>query len=122
MQSYGDDFSFDGFPPEFNLGNCMRIISDKQHDLIKTVRRAFYTQVQKATDDCDKFVDLVFPENLWSNYRVQVTREVMDRYGQVDIVSNRSQKNEFDVTLTSVSDPNDVPSDVKSVRIVFTHK
>jgi len=122
MQPYDDDYQFDSFPPEFNLGNCMKIIGDKQHDLIKVVRRNFYKQVQVAVDNCDKSVELVFPENLWGDFRIQVSKEIMERYGQIDIMVDRRHKNEFDVALNSASDPADIPPDVKSVRIVFTKK
>lgn len=119
-----ENYEFDDFPTDCTLKTCTDIISAKQKVLIKDVRRKFFNKICESVEDCSRSVELVFPENLWGDYRIKVTSELMERFGSIDISSERSKfsRNEFDIEFPSTSDPKTIPPDIKKIKIIFTKK
>ena len=80
----------DTFPQDFNLQNCFKRIEHNQKNLIKDVRQDFYNLVQEGVEKCEKKVELHFPDKLWSDNRNILVSEMIDRFGELEVKSERS--------------------------------
>ncbi len=105
----------DAFPEDFNLERCVEIISTNQTDLIKSVRETFYKTAMSATESCEKSVELKFPEKLWPENKVDITKELLDRFGDISVYTDCGQ---HDVTRIIVK-KEDIPREVSAVIIEF---
>jgi hypothetical protein len=107
----------DQFPKDFNLATCMNIISQNQTILIKDVREVFYKKVMESVKNCAKSVELDFPNNLWVEYRVIITKELLSKFGEINVVTLQDA-NKARVKKT-ISDEANIPQNISTVIIHF---
>jgi len=105
----------DEFPEELNRGNCMEQLKKNQAGIIKDVRKDFYEQILQSINNSDKAVTLEYPSNLWPENRLVITKELLARFGVLKV----STPNNNYVTTKTASDEDDLPINIKSIRIEF---
>jgi hypothetical protein len=105
----------DNFPEEINRETCMSILEKNQIMLIKETRAIFTDHIKKALERCDKSVTLTFDDKLWSAYRVDITGELLQRFGEF---ATSTAQSGFVVTKVTQS-PNEISKNIKSIRIDF---
>ncbi len=103
------------FPDEFNRKNCSTIIETKEAELAKSCRQQFYKNIVHAVNDCEKDVTLTFPEKLWGIYKKQITEELLERFGEVQICT---VQNKWTVTRCT-TDKEDIPQNLRQIKITF---
>ena len=106
----------DSFPETFGLKQCMEIIETQQDVLVKEIRQNFYDKVMEAAKKCKKDVELTFPENLWDEHRLKITRELVQKFGEIRVISIQDKAK----SKRPISDPNDVPKNVDAITIQFS--
>lgn len=105
----------DSFPDDFNRKICSTIIETKEAELAKSSRHYFYKEIMKAVQDCEKDVTLTFPEKLWGVYKKQITEELLERFGEVQMCTIQG---DWAVTRCT-TDKEDIPVDLKHIKITF---
>jgi hypothetical protein len=105
----------DCFPEDFDRKTCSTIIKDKEAELAKSCRDSFYKNIMKAVNDCEKDVTLTFPEKLWGVYKKQITEELLERFGEVQICTVQGK---WDVTRCT-TEKEDIPPNLKHIKITF---
>lgn len=107
------------FPENLSLTNCMKIIETNQKKWTKEVRKDFYDKILKASEICDREVILEFPDNLWPEHKSQITKELLNIFGELIIKVNQKANNA--VTTRLISDESDISKEINMVIIQF-HK
>lgn len=105
----------DVFPDDLNMQNCMNIMKTKQKEMIKNVRAKLASDIGQAINICMKSVKLKFPENLWNEQRVILTKELLERFGELHIGTTQKK---YNVTTFAHSEEN-IPNEIEFVRIDF---
>ncbi|QKF94381.1 hypothetical protein QKU48_gp0923 [Fadolivirus algeromassiliense] len=103
------------FPDTFTRQVCHDILTKNQLELIKQVRDTFHKTTLKAVQDCDPEVVLEFPDKLWHEHRVTLIQEILERFGKIKIKTNNPDYN----ALKSITDTDDLPTNIKKVIIEF---
>lgn len=105
----------DEFPPDFNRAKCTEVMKLRQAELIKEVRQNFYNVCNLGIDQCDKQIELVFPDNLWYESRLTITSELLKRFGEVKVMNPQGDYKVERMT----NDLEQVPKNTKKIMIEF---
>lgn len=105
----------DKFPDYINRKVCKEKLTINQETLIKEIRQVFVSQIVSAIDESEKSILLNFPEKLWPEHRIQICYELVERFGEVAILS----KNGKYITTKLTDNKNDIPKNIESVKIEF---
>ena len=109
------DTDFEEFPEDITLQKCLTIIENNQAVLIVDTRKEFTQNIRDASESCEKKVNLEFSHKLWSDNRVKIAKELLERFGEIKVYM---RQNKFTVNKT-VSDENEIPAEIESVTIEF---
>ena len=70
-----------------------------------------------AVKNCTSSTELQFPDNLWPEHRITVTKELLSRFGELHIVT--VQERSIAKVKKTITDENDIPTNVSVVKIQF---
>jgi len=107
----------DKFPDDMNLMRCKEIIEAKQLDLLRKTRENFYKKVKEGVDKCSHIIKLVFPENLWHTHRKVILVELLERFGEVTIVTKQNNN-----IVTRITDNSDDVVQIDEITLEFFEK
>lgn len=107
----------ESFPEDFTLENSMKEMENNQRTMTNNVRKQFFDDTKKAIDGSEPFVKLTFPKNLWPIHRIKITTEIIDRFGEVETITNNQKTNS--VVSIPVTDVNNVSKSIDSIIIRF---
>jgi len=103
------------FPDEFNRGSCMKELKKNQSGIILEVRKEFYEKALESIKRSDRVVSFDFPDKLWQENRLKITKELLGRFGILKV----SVPGENYVTTKTASDEDELPNNIKSIKIEF---
>ena len=102
----------EAFPEDINQKTCMQQIEKNQGTLIKNTRRDFCEQIRTAVKECQQNVILKFPVCLWGENRKLIARELLERFGPMDMeYRDRFAKERL------IKDPDEIPRNVVQMTI-----
>jgi len=105
----------DSFPDTFNRKACIDKMTQNQKELIKETRETFYKSIMNFTEECNPVMILDFPDRLWHDHKMTLTKELLDKFGKLKVKIINTQA---EVTKT-ITDIKDFPNNVKRVIIEF---
>lgn len=111
----------DTFPPDFNRASCMGIISKNQFTLRKQVREQFYNTITEAATSCQTSVQLIYPDNLWSQHKIQLTQELLEKFDRLEVQSvTRLSNHRQSAAVTKILYQDEpIPPEVISITVYF---
>lgn len=77
----------DKFPDDFKV-TLKRSRNSTQKELIKTVRKNFYDNIIKDNKNGLILSQLIFPDKLHREYRIQISEELLIRFHKIKITFN----------------------------------
>lgn len=105
----------DKFPDEFGKVYCFKKLTENQKNLMKQTRKEFYETILKAVQECSKTVRLNFSEMLWTEHRIDITCELLEKFGEVTIYAKNGK-----ATITKITtNKEDIPNSIESLKIEF---
>lgn len=105
----------DEFPENINRKNCLETLEKNQLGLIRDCREDFTKSIITALNNCEKSVTLLFNDKLWSEHRVKLTSELLDRFGEVKTVTSQDRIDVFKLT----SNIEDIRDNIQKIIIYF---
>lgn len=105
----------ESFPKEINRSECYNKLQSNQQLLIKEVRQSFYETIEQGLTNHNRKIVLIFPEKLWQENRVQLSKELLERFGEIIA---QTEENKFEVTQT-IDDSKSIPANIKTLIIQF---
>jgi len=103
----------DKFPDDFNRKVCYDIIEFNQSNLLKKTRQDIYDIIMNDVQLCERQTIVTFPERLWEIHRIQIVRELLERFNKVKLTTINSQH----TVVKIISDIENVPDHIKQVTI-----
>ena len=104
--------TFDSFPEDFNRDKCFQDLTTNQEKLILETRERFYEKTILAVENCNRSVELEFPERLWQEHRVSIAKEIMERFGEIRITNM-----DRTVSTTLITEIDNLPKKMRMVTI-----
>ena len=104
------------FPEDLNRETCLKNLEKNQSEMLKEVRNNFYNTIKKSVENCDSYVKLEFPEKMWTENKIIIISELLQRFGVLKI---KQQNTEHDVKKTLQIGVKDIPKNVTQVIIEF---
>jgi len=102
------------FPDFINSENCYKILEKNQLEYVKQVRKSFCDKILWAIENLHENILLEFTPNIWYDNRVMLCKELLDRFGSVEIKTIQRY------TITkSISDTQNIPQHIESIKITF---
>ena len=83
----------ESFPEDFTLAKCMKIIEENQISMTLKVRKNFHEQIMEAVQNCEPYVELVFPPNHWPLHKTKITKELLEIFGEIETVTHNKKSN-----------------------------
>lgn len=78
----------DSFPEDLNRKTSVARLKSKQAQIIKDTRKLFTDSInEKLNDGKVKKIELDFPEELWYENRLIITKELMKLYEELKLVT-----------------------------------
>lgn len=109
----------DKFPDDCNRQICHDTMTKNQNTLVKDTRKQFYDTYIKAVADCNPEMVLEFPEKLWYEHRVTITKELLERFGKIKIAGLTKNGNKECDVIKPITNPEDLPSNIRKIIIEF---
>jgi len=103
------------FPPEINKANCKKVLKDNQKKLLCKTREIFSEEIVNALDKCEKHVVLKFDKRLWFKYRLVISRELLEKFGVLEILTGIDYK-----VRKTISDSEQLNEHINSIKINFS--
>ena len=103
------------FPEDLNMDICQKELEKNQSIMLKEVRKNFYHCIKKSVENCDSYVKLDFPEKMWSDNKVKLVGELLQRFGVLKIKQTNS---EHDVRKT-IQLGKEIPKNITQIIIEF---
>ena len=105
----------DKFPDDFNREYCIEQLTENQKVLIKEARYELYNKIKESISNSKRYISYIFPDNLWQEHRIQLTKEILIRFKEVSTMKDSTG---IKVTRT-ILDPTDIPKDIQGFKIQF---
>jgi hypothetical protein len=105
----------DKFPDDFNRKTLLEKLVANQDKLIKQTRKEFHDLVLEQIEGSEKVIILEFPKKLWHENRFIVTNEILEKFGEIAVMTINGK-----YCLTRITnDKNDIPSSIVSIKLEF---
>ena len=105
----------DKFPDDLDLKSCNDKLIENQFELSRVVRKNFYDNIKKSINDCERSVQLKFPDKLWIEHRNEIIKELLERFGKLKLSTVGSAH----TVLKMVNNKEDIPQNVNIIIIEF---
>ena len=111
----------DTFPPDITRESLTKELQNNQLELSKEVRQKFSSQLVETISNCKSETTLVFPENLWSQHKKQITMELRERFGSIlaKTVTKNGQTYIYTDILLEGTQKSGPPENLHSIKIIF---
>lgn len=104
----------DVFPMDIKRDACMKVLEKNQSILLQETRAYFTNVIRAALNNCEKSVSLTFDDRLWSNNRIKIAIELLERFGEF-IISTQGNY----VVTKSTNNMEEIPKNIKVIKIEF---
>lgn len=106
----------EGFPDEFNRTNLYTKMEKSQEKLIKDTRRRFFDEINESINNCSRVVSLVFPINMWNKYRIILIKELIERFNELRVYTDKSTHGTVRLIDNTVKD---LPRNINKIDIEY---
>ena len=103
----------DKFPDELSKINCLKIIEEKQKLMLKNIRAEFTEKIYKALENCDKDIILEFNDKMFSEHKITITEELLDKFGELYLVT----VNDHNTIIKYTTNKKEIPTTLKKIKI-----
>ena len=86
-------------------------------NIIKKTREYFCKEIRGAVKQCQQSVILKFLDSLWAENRVTITKELLERFGELRVKTSGNY-----VTTAKVSEIKDIPINIVDIEIEFVNE
>ena len=105
----------DVFPEHIDRMICIDTLKKNQVSLTQKTREIFTKSITDALKNSDKSVKLFFDDRLWTDGRVKITIELLQRFGEIKFVTKQGN-----IEITRITNKTtDIPTDITAIIIEF---
>lgn len=103
------------FPATLDRKWCVEEMTKNQIGIMKETRKSFTALINECVTKCEPTVTLTFPKRLWFANRGKIALELINRFGEVKMVSLQGTA----VSTKIGSNKEDIPNNIEAVIITF---
>lgn len=105
----------EAFPEDFNRNILWEKLIKNQENLKKQTRLDFYEKTLSEIEKSEKTILLEFPKKLWQENRTPITNEILEKFGEIAIITVNGK-----YSLTRITnDKNDITNNIESIKLEF---
>lgn len=107
----------DKYPETFSRESYIKVLHEKQEQLLSDTRRHVYDSVTECMNNLDESITITFNDKLWNKHRKTLVRELLDRFNHLSVVC--SYHKGVPKCTKEISQSSTIPDRVLSVIIEF---